>query len=162
MLPTDRRALNVAGLLARAGMMAFALFAQHVLMLEPCPLCVFQRVAVIGLGIAFLVAAIHNPPGPGRWVYAILVALAAAAGLGVSGRHCWIQNLPPEKVPACGAGLDYMLETLPLTEVMQKVLSGSGECSEVVWEFLGLSMPAWVFICVAVLGIAGVANNLRR
>ena len=162
MLLTDRRALNVAGLLACAGMMGFALFAQHILELEPCPLCVFQRVAVIGLGVVFLIAAIHNPSGSGRWVYAVLVALAAAAGLGVSGRHYWLQNLPPDQVPACGAGLDYMLETLPLTEVMQKVLSGSGECSEVVWEFLGLSMPAWVFVCVAVLGVAGVVNNLRR
>ena len=162
MLPTDRRALNFAGFLACAGMMGFALYAQHILELEPCPLCVFQRIAVIGLGVVFLVAALHNPVGWGKRIYALFVAIATAGGLGVSGRHYWLQNLPPDQVPACGAGLDYMLETLPLTEVLQKVLSGSGECADVVWQFLGLSMPAWVFICVAVLGSAGIWNNLRR
>ena len=162
MIPTNRRAVNYAGFLACAGMMGFALFAQHILKLEPCPLCVFQRVAVISLGVIFLLAALHNPSGWGRSIYALLVAAAAAGGLGVSGRHYWIQNLPADRVPECGAGLDYMLETLPLTEVMAKVLTGSGECSEVVWSFLGLSMPAWVFVCLLALGAAGIWNNLRR
>lgn len=161
-IPVGRRALNGFGFLACAGMMGFALFAQHVLKLEPCPMCILQRAAVIALGIIFLVAALHDPKHWGGRVYAFLVAAAAAVGLSVSGRHYWIQNLPEDKVPACGAGLDYMLETLPLTEVLAKVFMGDGDCAEVVWSFLGLSMPAWVFICVAVLGGFGIWNNLRR
>jgi disulfide bond formation protein DsbB len=162
MIPTDKRLLNFAGFAACAGMMGFALFAQHVLKLDPCPLCVFQRVAVISLGIVFLLAAIHNAGGWGRFVYVVLVIAAAGGGMGVAGRHWWIQNLPDDKVPACGAGLDYMMETLPILDVLSTVLSGSGECAEVVWRFLGLSMPAWVFICLTIVGGFGVWNNLRK
>lgn len=157
-----RRVVNVLGLLACAGMMAFALFAQHVLLLDPCPLCVMQRLAVISLGTVFLVAALHNPPGWGSRVYAAVLALPALAGIGIAAWHVRLQNLPPDQVPSCGPGLDYMLETLPLTEVLGKVFQGSGECAEVVWQFLGLSMPGWVLVCLLGLGSVGVWNNLRR
>lgn len=158
----DKRILNVLGFAACAGMMGFALYAEHALFLDPCPLCVFQRLAVISLGVVFLAAALHNPTGWGRTAYGALIGLAALAGVGVAGWHVRVQNLPPSEVPACGPGLDYMLETLPLTEVLSKVFTGSGECADVVWQFLGLSMPAWVLICVALLGGAGVWNNLLR
>ena len=143
-------------------MMGFALYAQYILLLEPCPLCVFQRVAVIGLGIVFLAAGLHNPSGWGRWPYSLMLLLVAIAGLAVSGRHVWLQNLPPEKVPACGPGLGYMLETFPLGDALQMVFSGSGECADVSWRFIGLSMPTWVFIGVLGLGVVGIWNNLRK
>ena len=158
----SRRIVNLGGFLVCCGLMGFALFAQHVLLLDPCPLCVFQRVAVISIGIIFLVAALHNPAGAGRIVYALLLALAAVAGASVAGRHAWLQQLPPDQVPSCGPGLDYMLETLPFTEVLGKVFRGSGECAEIVWQFLGLSMPGWVLVWMIALGTAGVWNNLRR
>ena len=158
----SRRIVNLGGFLVCCGLMGFALFAQHVLLLDPCPLCVFQRVAVISIGIIFLVAALHNPAGVGRIVYALLLALAAVAGASVAGRHAWLQQLPPDQVPSCGPGLDYMLETLPFTEVLGKVFRGSGECAEIVWQFLGLSMPGWVLVWMIALGTAGVWNNLRR
>ena len=161
-IPSSKRALNGVGFLACAGMMGFALFAQHVLKLEPCQMCVLQRVAVISLGIIFLVALLHDPKGWGSRIYALFIAAAAGGGLSVAGRHYWLQNLPEDKVPACGPGLDYMLETLPLTEVLAKVFAGDGDCAKVVWSFLGLSMPAWVFICLVVVGGAGIWNNLRR
>jgi disulfide bond formation protein DsbB len=162
MIPLDRRALNFAGFLACLGMMGFALFAEHILKLNPCPLCILQRIAVISMGVFFLLAALHHPAGWGKRVYAALIGLAALDGAIVAGRHAWIQTLPPDKVPACGASLDYMLETLPLMQVLKNVLTGSGECADVVWRFLGLSMPAWVLICVVTLGSAGIWNNLRR
>ena len=158
----SRRIVNFAGFAVCCGLMGFALFAQHVLLLDPCPLCVFQRVAVISIGLIFLVAALHNPSGAGRIVCSLLLALAAIAGAAVAGRHAWLQQLPPDKVPSCGPGLDYMLETLPFTEMLSTVFKGSGECAEIVWQFLGLSMPAWVFIWVTALGVMGVWNNLRR
>jgi disulfide bond formation protein DsbB len=153
---------NFAGLLACAALMAYALYAQHGLGLDPCPLCIFQRVAVIGLGVVFAVAALHGPAAAGRRVYAVFIAIAAGVGAGVAGRHLWLQSLPPERVPACGPGLDYMLEAFPLREMLTTVLSGSGECANVDWSFLGLAMPAWVLISVAVLGVFGVWNNWRR
>lgn len=150
---------NLAGFLACTGMMSFALYAQHVLGMEPCPLCVFQRVATIALGIVFGIAALHNAGIVGRAVYAGLLALASLAGVGVAGRHVWLQNLPKDQVPACGPDLGFMLDAFPLTEVLQIVLSGSGECAEVSWRFLGLTMPAWTLIALAALGIWGVFVN---
>jgi len=158
----NRRVLNFAGFLCCVGLMGFALFAQHVLLLDPCPLCVLQRVAVISVGIVFLISALHNPQGRGRNVYAALLAVIAIAGAGVAGWHVRLQNLPPSEVPACGPGLDYMLDNFPLGDALQMVFKGSGECADVVWSFLGLSMPSWVFIAVTGLGVAGVWNYLRQ
>ena len=157
-----RRPLNFAGFLACAGMMGFALYAEHVLLLSPCPLCVFQRVAVISLGIIFLIAALQNPSGWGRYVYVVLAFFAAACGISIAARHAWIQSLPADQVPSCGPGLDYIIDSFPLFDALKMVFTGSGECADVVWEFLGLSMPAWVVVCLVVLGSFGIWNNLRR
>jgi len=156
------RQLNLAGFLVCAGMMAYALYAEHNLLLMPCPLCVFERMAVIALGTVFLIAALHNPAGWGGRAYAVLMLAAAGAGIGVAGRHVWLQNLPADQVPACGAGYDYLMETLPFAEALSVIFSGSGECASIDWLFLGLSMPAWVFISLVVVGSAGIWNNLRR
>ena len=156
------RQLNLAGFLACAGMMAYALYAEHVLMLMPCPLCVFQRMAVIALGIIFLVAAIHDPAGNGRRVYAALVLFAGGAGVGVAGRHVWLQNLPADEVPACGPGFNYIMDSFPVADALKMIFTGSGECATTDWQFIGLSMPAWVVIAVTVVTIAGLWNNLRQ
>ena len=159
-IPASRQ-LNLVGFAACVGMMSYALYAQHGLMLTPCPLCVFQRMAVIGLGAVFLLAALHHPAGWGRRVYAASILLVAGIGIGVAGRHLWIQNLPPDKVPSCGPGLDYIIESFPLADALQLIFTGSGECATVDWQFLGLSMPAWVVISFLSLGVAGIWNNLR-
>lgn len=149
-----------AGLFACIGLMAYALYAQHVLGLEPCPLCIFQRVAVIATGVVFLAGFLHAPRGSGRWFYAGLAALSASVGAGIAARHVWLQSLPPEDVPACGPGLDYMLEAFPLRQVLQRVFSGSGECAEIDWTFLGLSMPVWTLLCFLALAAWGLLMPL--
>ena len=155
------RAANFLGFLTCAGLLGFAYYAQYVLHLTPCPLCIFQRVGIFAVGVVFLIAAIHGPRGAGRRVYAALLALAAAATFGVAARQLWIQSQPPGTVAACGASLDFMMKILPLKDVLLKVLSGSGECAKVDWRFLGLAMPAWVLIVAA--GHAGWGGwaNLR-
>jgi disulfide bond formation protein DsbB len=158
----SRRVLNAIGFAACAAMMAYALYAEYRLLLMPCPLCSLQRIAVVALGLVFLLAALHGPRGSGRFVYAFLIAACAAAGIAVAGRHVWLQQLPADQVPSCGPGLDYMLERFPLGETLRMVFSGSGECATTDWLFLGLSMPAWVLIALAALGGVGVWNNLRR
>lgn len=167
-LPTDntmtlpnKRILNLAGALACAGMMGFALYAQHVLLLDPCPLCILQRVAVILVGLTFLAAAIQNPGKIGSRIYAVVGVVFAGCGVAVAGWHVRLQNMPADEVPSCGPGLEYMVENFPLKDVLGMVLKGSGECAEVVWRFLGLSMPTWVVI--GMLGLAGFAiwNNFR-
>ena len=153
---------NLLGFAACAGLLAYAYYAQMVLHLEPCPLCIFQRVGVFALGIVFLIAAAHDPVGWGRRVYALLLAAAALSTVGVAVRHLYIQSLPEGSIPACGASLDFMLKVFSLSEVLVKVLTGSGECAKVTWSFLGLAMPAWVLIAALALGIYGLWVNLRR
>lgn len=158
----DKRILNFAGFLMCAALMGYALYAQHYLMLEPCPLCILQRIAVVGMGLVFLLAALHNPGGVGRFVYALLLVLPMSLGAIVAGRHAWLQMLPEDQVPECGPGLDYMWKNFPLADVINMVFRGSGECADVDWQLLGLSMPAWVFIAVIALGSIGIWNNVRR
>jgi protein dithiol:quinone oxidoreductase len=160
--PPGRRALNLAGFAACAGLMAYALYAEHGLLLEPCPLCSFQRMAVVALGSVFLAAALHDPGGKARYVYTALIALAGSAGAAVAGRHVWLQNLPADQVPSCGPGLDYILDSFPIREALRLVFSGSGECASIDWRFAGLSMPAWVLIAVTLLTVLGVWNTVRR
>jgi disulfide bond formation protein DsbB len=98
------------------------------------------------IGAMALLAAIHNPGVIGRWVYGGLISLGGIVGASIAGRHLWLQSLPPDQVPDCGMGLNYMLETMPFSQVLSEVFYGSGECAEVYWTFLGLSMPGWTFI----------------
>ncbi|MBM0105052.1 disulfide bond formation protein B [Steroidobacter sp. S1-65] len=156
----NRRAGNALGFVACAALMGYALYAEHVLGLAPCPLCIFQRVAVIVVGVLFLIAALHNPSGKGSIGYGVLIDLAALIGVGISARHIWIQAQPPGTVAACGADLDYLLDILPVTEVVNKVLTGSGECGKVDWTLLGLSMPWWVLISLALLSAWAVIVNI--
>jgi disulfide bond formation protein DsbB len=153
---------NLLGFLACAALLAYAYYAQYVMHLEPCPLCIFQRIGVFVLCVVFLIAALHDPGMYGRRVYAALLGLAALATIGIALRHLYIQSLPPGSVPACGASLDFMLKVFSLSEVLVKVLTGSGECAKITWEFLGLAMPAWVLISALVLGGYGLWVNLRH
>jgi protein dithiol:quinone oxidoreductase len=158
---TARRG-NLLGFLACASLLAYAYYTQFFMHLDPCPLCIFQRIGVFVLGVVFLVAGLHDPGLLGRRLYALLLGAAALATIGVAWRHLYIQSLPPDSVPACGASLDFMLKVFSLSEVLVKVLTGSGECAKVTWEFLGLAMPAWVLISAVVLGGFGLWVNLRR
>jgi disulfide bond formation protein DsbB len=155
----NRRTGNALGATICAGMMGFALYAQHVMGLEPCPLCILERVAVIGTGLLFLLAALHDPGRLGARIYGVLIAVAAFIGAAIATRHVWLQHLPPDQVPACGPGLDYMLEVFPPLEALDMIFSGSGECAEVSWRMLGLSMPSWVLIGCVALGLAGLCGN---
>jgi disulfide bond formation protein DsbB len=153
---------NFCGFAVCAALLAYAYYAQHVLHLEPCPLCIFQRVGVFALGLVFLLATVQDPVTWGRRIYAALLALAALGTAAVAAKHLYIQSLPADAVPACGASLAYMMKIFSLGEVITKVLTGSGECAKITWTFLGLSMPGWVLIAALALGAYGVWVNLRR
>jgi disulfide bond formation protein DsbB len=157
----NRRLINLAGFVACAALIAYALYTQYYQGLEPCPLCIFQRIGIAALGVVFLFAGLHNPRRWGAYVYGVLIAIAALATIGVAARHLYVQHLPPGSVPSCGAPLEVLLQFTPVTEVIRKVLTGSGECGQVNWTFLGLAMPAWVLICALILGAMGVRANFR-
>lgn len=147
------RSLGLLGFLGCFGGLAFAIvYLQRMLGFEPCPMCIFQRVAMAATGVVFLIGALHNPKAGGRWAYALLALLTAGIGAGIAGRHVWLQSLPPDQVPACGPTLDYLLSFLPLTEVVTMILKGDGNCAKIDAQWLGLSLPAWTL--VAFIGFA--------
>ena len=158
----SRRWMNFAGFGICAALLAYAYYLQFYEYLDPCPLCIFQRIAVVALGVSFLLAGLF---GGGRLAargFTVLIAISAGAGAAIAGRHVWLQHLPPDQVPECGPGLEFMLRTLPLNETLSKVFTASGECASISWQFLGLSMPAWVMLWFIGLGIAGSVYNWRR
>jgi disulfide bond formation protein DsbB len=159
----QRRNLNLLGFLWCAALMAYALYVQYGLYEEPCPLCVLQRVAVIGTGFGFLLAWALHPRAPvARGMLAVLIVLSALAGIGVAARHIYVINAPAGAVAECGASLDYMMDVLPLHEVLAKVLAGSGECAKVTWRFLGFSMPFWVLLNLLGLAALGLFANRQK
>ena len=158
---TPRR-LFALGALVCTALVGAALYLQHVAHLEPCPLCIVQRVFVTILALVMAVGAIHNPEEKGRRAYAGLVAVVALLGAAVAGRHVYLQNLPPDRVPECGPGLDYILDAFPIGEALALILSGSGECAEVQWTFLGLTIPGWTLIAFTGFAVFGALLCLVR
>ena len=158
----NRRLINFAGAAACLAMFAFALYTQYFEHLEPCPLCIFQRITVVTLGMVFLAAAIHNPRGRGAWIYVGLIGLVALLTIGVAARHVYIQSQPPGSIPACGAPLNVLLQMFQPWQVVVKVLHAGGECAIVNWTLWGVSMPGWVLFCALILGGAGIIANIPR
>jgi len=136
-------------------MLATGAYFQFIEEMEPCPLCISQRIAILLTGIVFLIAAIHNPKQCGIKAYSITGTVTALIGACISIRHVWIQNLPADEVPECGPGLEYVFENFPLMDTIKLMFNGSGECADILWTFLGLSIPGWTL--VAFLGLAAVS-----
>ena len=129
-----------------------ALYIQYVQHQEPCPLCMIQRLIFIVLLVLFSLVALHNPRGGGIKIYGALVGLTALCGASVAGRHIWLQHLPKNEVPTCGPGLDYLLNSLPATEVLQELIHGSGECAAKGWSLLVLACQNGRYFCIHFYG----------
>lgn len=141
------RVLNLLGALGcAAGLLMAIFYFQKVLGLEPCPMCIFQRVAMLAAGILFLLAALHGPRGGGRWGYTALILLASGIGAFIAARHTWLQKLPEDQRPACGPTLDYLIDMMPLRDVVETVIRGDGNCAKIDWTLFGQSLPAWTFV----------------
>lgn len=141
------RVLNLLGAAGCvSGLLIAILYFQETLGLEPCPMCIFQRVAMLATGLIFLLAAAHGPRAWGRWVYAGMVLIASGIGAFIAGRHTWLQKLPEDQRPTCGPTLDYLVDIMPLREVVETVIRGDGNCAVIDWTFLGQSIPAWTFV----------------
>jgi disulfide bond formation protein DsbB len=157
---TPRRGY-LGGFLLCGGLILYALYLQHYEYQNPCPLCILQRVVYIVLMIVFLIAALHGPRRTGSTVYSTLLALVSLVGAGIAGRHVWLQHLPKDKVPECGPGLGYMLDRFPLSSALEKIFRGSGECAEVSWRLLGLSIAEWSLVWFVLLGAFAIAIAVR-
>jgi disulfide bond formation protein DsbB len=155
------RLIHLGIFLVCAGLITFALYLQHSLGLEPCPMCILQRYAFIVVGVIGLIAAVHGPGLVGRRIYSGLLLLFAATGAGVAIRHVYLEHNPP-KIFDCGADVGFMLESFPLTEALPMIFRGTGDCTKVVWRFLGLSIAEWSLICFALLIVAALLALMSR
>lgn len=144
-----------AAALACLALIGWALWLQYGRGEEPCPLCILQRVAVLGLAAVFAAGAVHAPAGLALRRYAAAIVGVALAGAGVAGWHLRLQHLPRDRVPECGPGLQFMIEQFPLVEVLGRVFRGSGECAEAGWRLLGVTIPGWTLLWF--LGLAALA-----
>lgn len=157
----NRRMVFLLVFVVCAGLLATAFYMEHVEGLEPCPLCWLQRFAFMAVAAVSLIAALHNPANIGSRLYGFLLAAFSGVGLGLAGRQLWLQGLPADQVPACGPSVDYMLEVLPWMEVLGTALRGTGDCAEVVWRFLGLSIPGWTAVFFSMLVVVGLTMVFR-
>jgi len=156
------RTLNLLIFIATLGLMAVALFMQHVWGLTPCYLCIVQRLFVILTGLIALAAFIHNPGRKGLRLYGAATCVSALVGAGFSIRQLWLQSLPENLVPACGPPAEYLFDALPLMEALPMLLSGDGNCAEVQWSLFGISIPGYTLIAFAGLALLGSIQALRR
>jgi disulfide bond formation protein DsbB len=156
------RLLYLAGALCASALMGFGLYLQYVQHQDPCPLCMVQRVVFVAILVLFVIAAVHGPKRVGARIYAALIGLLSLSGIAVAARHIWIQHLPPDQVPACGPGLDYMLETMPMASVLKELMHGSGECAARGWTFLALGIPEWSLLCYVALGVWALLIAVRK
>lgn len=150
------RTLNAIGLASCIALIATAFYMQYVMGLDPCPLCMTQRIVIYVLAAVFLIALLHNPRITGQRIYAGLISLFALTGAAFASRQLWLQSLPADQVPACGPSLEYMIDVLPWMDVLSVMMRGTGDCAKVAWTFLSLSIPAWTLIafgCFALLGL---------
>ena len=136
------------------GLLIFGLYLEHFQGLEACPLCIFQRVAYTAIMLIALIGAIHNPKNLLQIIYKLLIVISSIAGAAIAGRQIWLQHLPPELVPECGPGLDYMFNVFPFGEALKMIFTGSGECAEVKWRFIGFSIAEWSLIMFVGIFIA--------
>lgn len=156
------RLISLTGFLVCSALIAAAMYFQHVEGLDPCPLCIFQRVAFIVMGVVFLICLLHNPGRIGQVFYGILAMAAGLLGAAIAARHVWLQNIPEDQVPECGPGLDYLLDAFPFSKVLETVLKGSGECAEVSWTLFAISMPGWSLIWLVLLTLLSLRLIFRR
>lgn len=140
------------GFLICLALLGFALYLQHYEQQDPCPLCILQRIVFVALAVIFLAAALHGPGKTGSAVYSSVLFLVAGMGAAIAGRHVWLQHMPRHQVPECGPGLEYMLKKFPLSQALDKILKGSGECAETGWTFLGGSIAEWSLLWFIALG----------
>ena len=156
------RALNLVIFVTAAALIGAALFMQHVMGLEPCYLCIVQRVFVILTGVIALLAFVHNPAPTGSRIYGGAITLSAISGGAFSIRQLWLQSLPEDLVPACGPPAEYLFEAFPLIEVIPVLLRGDGNCAQVQWSLLGISIPGYTLAAFSCLALLGLRQLLRK
>ena len=152
----------MAGALVCAALLAYGYYLQYFEGQDPCPLCLVQRFFYYGILIVLAAGALHGPGRKGVIAYSIGALLFAAGGTATAVRQVWLQHLPADQVPACGPDLYYMVENFPLGRTLQLLMRGSGQCAEVHWTFLGLSIAEWSLAWFLAFAALALFLALRR
>lgn len=147
---------NWLGFILTIGLIALALRLQVTLHLKPCPLCIMQRVAFMGVALLFFIFAFLPKRIAFLRTQGFLLIVMAGIGCVIAARQIYLQHLPADQVPACGPGLNYLLQTFSLPQVVSMIFQGSGECAVVDWRFFGLSMASWSFLWLLFFSMWGV------
>ncbi len=156
------RQTNIIAFFFCIALLGIAYYFQYVQLLEPCPLCLLQRFVVLVLAMLFLLG-IQLRQKIYVGIQNSLVILVAIAGMGFAGRKVWLEQNPHDLLLSCGPGLEYMFENFPFHQTINLLFQGSGDCTQVDWIFLGLSMSAWMFLfflCFALLGLITFVRHL--
>lgn len=142
------------------GLVALALFIQTKFNLEPCPLCITQRMFFMGLGVLFLIHAFLPKVNIMQKIFTLLEVLTALGGAGWALRHWYLQANKDSMIADCGVGFDYMFENFPLEKMFTLIFKGTGDCATIDWTFLGLTLPQLALI--AFVGFVGYAVFLLK
>ena len=157
------RFLNLLQVFSSIILMIIAVvYFEYTLKLEPCYLCMTQRIFVVAIGIVCAIAVVHSPRQLGQRIYAALSIIVVMMGIYFSGKQLWLQSLPEDQVPSCGVPVDYLFDYFSVIEAIRMLLRGDGNCAEVQWHLIGISMPGWVMICFIGFGAVGVVQFLRK
>jgi disulfide bond formation protein DsbB len=149
----NSRLLFLAILFACAALLGSAIYIEPFKSMNPCPMCMMQRAVFALIAVFCILAAIHNPARVGQKVYATITGLTALGGAAIASRQLWLQSLPEDQIPACGPGLEYMLDVFPILDVIAMAIKGTGDCAEVQWTLASISIPGWSLLAFAVIAV---------
>ncbi len=151
LLQLQPRQIHLIVFLLVGALIGYAAYSIKILGLEACTLCITQQFFYCVIGVTSFVAFLHNPLGPLVRLYSGFIFLCATAGAWIAGRQVWLQSLPEDEVPLCGPPLEYIIDVFPFSDVLNALFMGDGNCAEIPWQFLGLSMAGWSFIWFGVI-----------
>ena len=155
------RQINLVIFLIVGSLLGYAAYSMKILGLEPCTLCITQQFFYCLIGISSFVSFLQNPGVTLSRVYSFFISLFAIAGIWISGRQIWLQGLPEDEVPLCGPPLEYIIDVFPFADVLNALFMGDGNCAEIPWQFLGLSMAGWSFIWFLVIFFLSVISLIK-
>ena len=155
------RQIHLIIFLIVGSLLGYAAYSMKILGLEPCTLCITQQFFYCLIGLSAFVSFLHNPGITASRVYSFSLSLFSLAGIWISGRQVWLQGLPEDEVPLCGPPLEYIIDVFHFADVINALFMGDGNCAEIPWEFLGLSMAGWSLVWFLIILFLGLTSFVK-
>ena len=155
------RQIHLIIFLIVGSLLGYAAYSMKILGLEPCTLCITQQFFYCLIGLSAFVSFLHNPGITVSRFYSFSLSLFSLAGIWISGRQVWLQGLPEDEVPLCGPPLEYIIDVFPFADVINALFMGDGNCAEIPWEFLSLSMAGWSLVWFLIILFLGLTSFVK-